>query len=90
MDEHIRHESPVSAAILTVSICVCKFQSCELRWYVTSRRGSFDKGDTEYEEIPRPVAYQRVLRTWGDWVDRNIDPLRTTVFFASMSPLHIK
>ncbi|CAN7052052.1 hypothetical protein IGI04_027504 [Brassica rapa subsp. trilocularis] len=53
-------------------------------------RGSFDKGDTEYEEIPRPVAYQRVLRTWGDWVDRNIDPLRTTVFFASMSPLHIK
>ncbi|KAJ0255395.1 Protein ESKIMO 1 [Hirschfeldia incana] len=53
-------------------------------------RGSFDKGDTEYEEIPRPVAYQRVLRTWGDWVDRNIDPLHTTVFFASMSPLHIK
>ncbi|KAG2328863.1 hypothetical protein Bca4012_021514 [Brassica carinata] len=53
-------------------------------------RGSFDKGDTEYEEIQRPVAYQRVLRTWGDWVENNIDPLRTTVFFASMSPLHIK
>jgi hypothetical protein len=54
------------------------------------RRGSFDKGDTEYEEIERPVAYRRVMRTWGDWVERNIDPLRTTVFFASMSPLHIK
>ncbi|XP_010516197.1 PREDICTED: protein ESKIMO 1-like [Camelina sativa] len=53
-------------------------------------RGSFDKGDTEYEEIERPVAYRRVMRTWGDWVERNIDPLRTTVFFASMSPLHIK
>ncbi|CAN8254493.1 unnamed protein product [Cochlearia groenlandica] len=53
-------------------------------------RGSFDKGDREYEEIQRPVAYQRVMRTWGDWVERNIDPLRTTVFFASMSPLHIK
>ncbi|CAN6977885.1 hypothetical protein BRARA_I03842 [Brassica rapa] len=53
-------------------------------------RGSFDKGDTEYEEIQRPVAYQRVLRTWGDWVEQNIDPLHTTVFFASMSPLHIK
>ncbi|KFK34842.1 hypothetical protein AALP_AA5G200300 [Arabis alpina] len=53
-------------------------------------RGSFDKGDTEFEEIERPVAYRRVLRTWGDWVERNIDPLRTTVFFASMSPLHIK
>ncbi|PWA55037.1 PMR5 N-terminal domain, PC-Esterase, Protein trichome birefringence-like 28/ESKIMO 1 [Artemisia annua] len=53
-------------------------------------RGSFDKGATEYDEIERPVAYARVLRTWSRWVDKNIDPNRTTVFFSSMSPLHIK
>ncbi|XP_010554669.1 PREDICTED: protein ESKIMO 1-like [Tarenaya hassleriana] len=53
-------------------------------------RGSFDNGDTEYEEIERPTAYGRVLKTWGDWVDQNIDPNHTTVFFSSMSPLHIK
>ncbi|GMY08233.1 Protein ESKIMO 1 [Fagus crenata] len=53
-------------------------------------RGSFDKGATEYDEIARPVAYERVLKTWSKWVDRNIDPKRTTVFFSSMSPLHIK
>ncbi|XP_059627961.1 xylan O-acetyltransferase 1-like isoform X2 [Cornus florida] len=53
-------------------------------------RGSFDEGDTEYDEIERPVAYRRVLRTWAKWVDRNIDPNHTTVFFMSMSPLHIK
>ncbi|ESQ52721.1 hypothetical protein EUTSA_v10016723mg [Eutrema salsugineum] len=53
-------------------------------------RGSFDEGDTEYDEIKRPIAYERMLRTLGDWVDHNIDPLRTTVFFMSMSPLHIK
>nr|AAD25931.1 hypothetical protein [Arabidopsis thaliana] len=53
-------------------------------------RGSFDDGDTEYDEIKRPIAYERVLRTLGDWVDHNIDPLSTTVFFMSMSPLHIK
>ncbi|XP_050250798.1 xylan O-acetyltransferase 1 isoform X2 [Quercus robur] len=53
-------------------------------------RGSFDKGDTEYEEISRPIAYGRVLKTWSKWVNRNIDPKRTTVFFSSMSPLHIK
>ncbi|KAK9127448.1 hypothetical protein Syun_016245 [Stephania yunnanensis] len=54
------------------------------------RRGSFDNGDTEYDEIERPVAYKRVMRTWAKWVDENIDPKRTSVFFSSMSPLHIK
>ncbi|XP_055960184.1 xylan O-acetyltransferase 1-like isoform X2 [Mercurialis annua] len=53
-------------------------------------RGSFDEGDTEYDDIERPVAYRRVLTTWSKWVEDNIDPNRTTVFFASMSPLHIK
>ncbi|XP_059457852.1 xylan O-acetyltransferase 1-like isoform X1 [Corylus avellana] len=53
-------------------------------------RGSFDEGATEYDEIARPVAYGRVLRTWAKWVDKNIDPERTMVFFSSMSPLHIK
>lgn len=53
-------------------------------------RGSFDEGDTEYDEIGRPVAYGRVLRTWAKWVENNVDPNRTTVFFSSMSPLHIK
>ncbi|KAH6777794.1 trichome birefringence-like protein [Perilla frutescens var. frutescens] len=53
-------------------------------------RGSFDKGATEYDEVERPVAYGRVLRTWAKWVDKNIDPNRTQVFFMSMSPLHIK
>ncbi|GAB4831966.1 Xylan O-acetyltransferase 1 [Ancistrocladus abbreviatus] len=53
-------------------------------------RGSFDEGSTEYDEVERPVAYARVLRTWSKWVDENIDPNRTTVFFISMSPVHIK
>ncbi|XP_057510198.1 xylan O-acetyltransferase 1-like [Actinidia eriantha] len=53
-------------------------------------RGSFDEGATEYDEIDRPVAYARVLKTWSKWVDKNIDPKHTTVFFISMSPLHIK
>lgn len=57
---------------------------------MTERRGSFDEGDTEYDEIDRPVAYGRVLNTWANWVNQNIDPNRTMVFFTSMSPLHIK
>jgi len=40
-------------------------------------------------EVDRPVAYKEVLKTWAKWVDRNIDPNRTTVFFMGMSPNHI-
>ncbi|KAJ6432502.1 hypothetical protein OIU84_019691 [Salix udensis] len=53
-------------------------------------RGSFDEGSAEYDEIERPVAYRRVLTTWSKWVEKNVDANRTTVFFSSMSPLHIK
>ncbi|XP_042512485.1 protein ESKIMO 1-like [Macadamia integrifolia] len=53
-------------------------------------RGSFDKGNKEYDEIQRPIAYERVLRTWANWVEENVDPRSTSVFFTSMSPVHIK
>ncbi|KAF8721419.1 hypothetical protein HU200_023132 [Digitaria exilis] len=53
------------------------------------RKGSFDQGSTEYVEVDRPVAYKEVLKTWAKWVDRNIDPNKTTVFFMGMSPNHI-
>lgn len=53
-------------------------------------RGSFDEGSTEYDEVPRPIAYGRVLNTWSKWVEDNINPNRTKIFFSSMSPLHIK
>ncbi|GKF39745.1 ESKIMO 1-like protein, partial [Tanacetum coccineum] len=52
-------------------------------------RGSFDEGATEFDQVDRPVAYARVLKTWAKWVDENINPNRTMVFFNSMSPLHI-
>ncbi|KVI07009.1 protein ESKIMO 1-like [Cynara cardunculus var. scolymus] len=53
-------------------------------------RGSFDEGATEYEEVERPIAYARVLKTWAEWVDTNVNPNRTMIFFNSMSPIHIK
>ncbi|KAL4368864.1 hypothetical protein GQ457_05G019820 [Hibiscus cannabinus] len=52
-------------------------------------RGPFDGGDSEYDEVERAIAYKRVLTSWSKWVDKNVNPNRTTVFFSSMSPLHI-
>ncbi|KAA8517737.1 hypothetical protein F0562_015204 [Nyssa sinensis] len=53
-------------------------------------RGSFDDGSTEYDEIKRSTAYERVMRTWAKWVEENVDPNHTTVFFNSMSPVHMQ
>lgn len=54
------------------------------------RRGTFDEGSVEFDEIERTVAYERVIRTWANWVEENVDAKVTSVFFMSMSPLHFR
>ncbi|EEF34065.1 protein trichome birefringence-like 30 isoform X2 [Ricinus communis] len=53
-------------------------------------RGSFDKGDTKYDEIEQHIAYERALRTWANFVEQNVDPSRTTIFFSTMFPQHYR
>ncbi|KAG8054880.1 hypothetical protein GUJ93_ZPchr0001g30691 [Zizania palustris] len=43
----------------------------------------------EHDEVVRIEAYRKVLTTWANWVNDNVDPARTSVFFMSISPLHI-
>ncbi|KAL5221455.1 hypothetical protein ABZP36_026168 [Zizania latifolia] len=43
----------------------------------------------EHDEVVRIEAYRKVLTTWASWVNENVDPARTSVFFMSISPLHI-
>ncbi|KAG6393552.1 hypothetical protein SASPL_147796 [Salvia splendens] len=47
-------------------------------------RGSFAQNSTEYDQVERPSAYRSMLDTWSQWVDQNVDPNRTRVFFMSM------
>ncbi|KAK6935714.1 PC-Esterase [Dillenia turbinata] len=47
-----------------------------------------EMGGSYYEDMDRLVALERGLRTWGSWVDANIDRFRTRVFFQSISPTH--
>ncbi|CAM8889168.1 unnamed protein product [Rhodiola kirilowii] len=54
------------------------------------RGSSFENGSTEYDDLPRTMVYERVMRTWAKWVDEKIDTNQTRVFFSSMSPVHIK
>jgi hypothetical protein len=43
-----------------------------------------------FQDMDRMVAFQHALATWANWVDQNVDPAKTSVFFQSMSPTHYK
>ncbi|PUZ43371.1 hypothetical protein GQ55_8G003700 [Panicum hallii var. hallii] len=45
---------------------------------------------SQHDEVPRIEAYGRVFKTWSEWLNNNIDPARTSVFFMTISPLHIR
>ncbi|KAJ4807568.1 Protein trichome birefringence [Rhynchospora pubera] len=44
---------------------------------------------SDHDEVIRIEVYERVMKTWTDWIYKNVDPTKTSVFFMSMSPLHI-
>ncbi|KAM1038239.1 hypothetical protein ACFX2I_032842 [Malus domestica] len=57
---------------------------------IKSYWGSFPNGEEGYEELDAPVAYRMALKTWANWVDLNINPNKTRVFFTTMSPTHMR
>nr|GLL24350.1 protein trichome birefringence-like 3 [Ipomoea trifida] len=64
-------------------------------WWMSGLRanalwGSFENGDDGYEAFDTPVSYRLALRTWANWIDSNIDPNKTRVFFTTMSPTHTR
>uniref|UniRef100_A0A6V7QVK4 Trichome birefringence-like C-terminal domain-containing protein n=1 Tax=Ananas comosus var. bracteatus TaxID=296719 RepID=A0A6V7QVK4_ANACO len=51
------------------------------------RRGEFE-GDREVMEMVREDAYELALRSMVEWVEENVDPHNSRVFFTTMSPTH--
>ncbi|KAI9085138.1 hypothetical protein K1719_032954 [Acacia pycnantha] len=64
-------------------------------WWMSGLRvralwGSFSNGEEGSEEFDTPIAYKLGLKTWANWVDSNINPNKTRVFFTTMSPTHTR
>ncbi|PRQ34547.1 putative PMR5 domain, PC-Esterase, trichome birefringence-like family [Rosa chinensis] len=47
-----------------------------------------ESGGKYYKDMDRLAALEKGMRTWANWVDKNIDTTRTRVFFLSISPTH--
>ncbi|KAJ1284304.1 hypothetical protein BS78_03G194100 [Paspalum vaginatum] len=59
-------------------------------WTHTGKLKAWDhlERDGKMVEMAGEAAFNRALRTWARWIDQNIDPSRTRVFFRSVSPEH--
>ncbi|KAH0705625.1 hypothetical protein KY285_010163 [Solanum tuberosum] len=60
-------------------------------WIHTGRLQTWDYfqvGDKLYKEMDHMEAYKIALTTWANWVDSNIDPVVTKVFFQGISAVH--
>ncbi|KAF6136834.1 hypothetical protein GIB67_030119 [Kingdonia uniflora] len=45
-------------------------------------------GTKLYKNMNRLIAFYKGMTTWAKWVDRNVDPAKTKVFFQGISPTH--
>ncbi|GMY37572.1 protein trichome birefringence-like 38 [Fagus crenata] len=45
-------------------------------------------GANLYKDMDRLTAFNKGLNTWANWVELNVDPTKTKVFFQGISPTH--
>ncbi|PRQ35534.1 putative PC-Esterase, trichome birefringence/trichome birefringence-like 1 [Rosa chinensis] len=56
----------------------------------TSRgQGYYQEGDYIYSQLNVKEAYGKAITTWARWLDANINPEKTVVFFRGYSPNHL-
>ncbi|KAF5728716.1 protein trichome birefringence-like 38 [Tripterygium wilfordii] len=60
-------------------------------WIHTGKSQPWDyirDGSGLHKDMDRLEAFQKGLITWAKWVDLNVDPAKTRVFFQGISPTH--
>ena len=77
---------------IIIMTCEIKLKTYEYKCNTLNihRWGSFENGEEGYVEFDTPIAYTMGLKTWANWVDSNVNPNMTRVFFTTMSPTHTR
>nr|GMD57663.1 protein trichome birefringence-like 33 [Ipomoea batatas]GMD59126.1 protein trichome birefringence-like 33 [Ipomoea batatas] len=62
-------------------------------WWMTGQEfkileGSFEDKVKKIIDVPSDDAYRMALESMLKWVEENMDPTKTRVFFTSISPTH--
>ncbi|XP_022994414.1 protein trichome birefringence-like 37 [Cucurbita maxima] len=60
-------------------------------WLHTGKSQPWDfiqNGTTRLKDMDRLTAFFTGLTTWATWVDHNVDPTKTKMFFQGISPTH--
>ncbi|KAL5700882.1 hypothetical protein ACHQM5_026283 [Ranunculus cassubicifolius] len=50
----------------------------------------YQEGNVVHPYLDSSTAFTKALITWASWVDRNIKPTKTQVFFRSSAPSHFR
>ncbi|KAK4803209.1 hypothetical protein SAY86_001412 [Trapa natans] len=62
-----------------------------LWWSVKGPSQQWDyiqEGEKVYKDMDRMEAFHKGMKTWAKWVDAEVDPTSTRVFFQGISPSH--
>ncbi|KAL8128800.1 hypothetical protein V2J09_017955 [Rumex salicifolius] len=50
----------------------------------------FREGDQVYGQLDAVEAYRRAFKTWGRWIDKNVNPKKQLVFYRGYSSAHFR
>jgi len=53
-------------------------------------RNYYKEGDYIYPHFDALEAYRRALKTWAEWVDKNVNPKKKLVFYRGYSSAHFR
>lgn len=58
--------------------------------FLFHREDYYQEGSNVYHELAVLEAFRKALTTWGRWVEKNVNPAKSLVFFRGYSASHFR
>ena len=59
-------------------------------WIFDCRWDYIQEGEITVKDMDRMVAFRKGLMTWANWINSDVNPQKTKLFFQGISPSHYK